>query len=123
MPHQLLRLSLQNISQLDSGLAMEMFQGNLRRAVKDCLDRPTDRRARKVTLQVNLTPVTEIRGNIVDCDGAKGVFLCKAKLPDFESREVDFGVQQSGELLFNPDSPQNHKQMTLLDDGDGDSAE
>jgi hypothetical protein len=113
---QLVRLSLENIKLLDGGLPMEMFQESLRRAVKDCLDRPGDKRTRKITLQVNLTPVAEVRGNTIDCDGAKGIFLCKTKLPDYESREVDFGVQNSGELLFNPDSPSNHKQMTMLED-------
>ncbi|MGA2035378.1 MAG: hypothetical protein ABSG68_24285 [Thermoguttaceae bacterium] len=113
MPLQ--RLTLANIGELDNGLALETFQTALKRAVKDCLDRPGDKRARKVTLQMNVTPVAQIQGNAIDCDGAKGVFLCKCRIPDYETREVDFGVQQTGDLLFNPDSPNDHKQITLLE--------
>ena len=46
-------------------------------AVKDCLDRPADKRARKVVLQLTLKPVARISGTTVDCDGADGTFQCK----------------------------------------------
>jgi hypothetical protein len=109
------RLTLETIKDLDSGIAMETFQTAVQRAVKDCMDRPGDKRARKVVLQFAITPVATISGNQIDCEGAKGVFQCKTKIPDYETREVDFGVQQSGDLIFNPDSPRDHKQMTCLD--------
>ena len=111
----LMRLSLESIKQLDGGAAMETFQTAVQRAVKDCIDRPGDKRARKVILQLAITPVSTVTGNTIDCDGAKGLFQCKVKIPDWETREVDFGVQNSGDLIFNPDSPRDHKQMTLLD--------
>jgi len=110
------RLTLETIKDLDSGIAMETFQTAVQRAVKDCMDRPGDKRARQVVLQLKIVPVAVISGNSIDCDGAKGLFLCKVKIPDWETREVDFGIQQSGDLIFNPDSPNNHKQMTLIDD-------
>jgi hypothetical protein len=110
------RLTLETIKDLDSGIAMETFQTAVQRAVKDCLDRPGDKRARTVVLQFKITPVATITGNTIDCDGAKGIFQCKTKIPEFETREVDFGVQQNGDLIFNPDSPLNHNQMTLLDE-------
>ena len=112
------RLSLATMGDLDGGLAMATFQDAVKRAVRDCMERPGDKRARKVILQMALTPVPVITGNTIDCDGAKGAFQCRVKIPDWETREVDFGVQNSGDLLFNPDSPRDHKQMTLLDGGE-----
>jgi hypothetical protein len=110
------RLSLETIKSLDGGAALETFQNAVQRAVRDCMERPGDKRARKVVLQLALTPVPQIDGNTIDCDGAKGVFQCRVKIPDWETREVDFGVQNSGDLIFNPDSPRDHRQTTLLGD-------
>lgn len=112
------RFDLTTIDTLDGGITPAMFADACRRAVKDCIERPGDKRARKVILQLTIVPVAVVTGNTIDCDGAKGTFQCKAKIPDFETREVDFGVQNSGDLIFNPDSPRDHKQMTLLEDGD-----
>ena len=110
----LMRLSLESIKEVQGGVALEMFQDALHHAVKDCIDRPGDKRARKVTMQMNITPVAVTNGNTIDCEGAKGVFQCRAKMPDRESAEIDFGVQNSGDLIFNPDSPRDHRQTTLL---------
>lgn len=109
------RFDLDTMKALDGGITPEIFQDAVRRAVKDCIERPGDKRARIVILQMKIVPVPLITGNTIDCDGAKGTFQCKTKIPDWETREVDFGVQNSGDLLFNPDSPRDHKQMTLLD--------
>lgn len=111
----MLRLTLDAMRELDGGRAMETFQDAVRVAVKDCIDRPGDKRPRKVVLQLTLKPVPVIEGNTIDCDGANGAFQCKTMLPQYETREVNFGVQQSGDLIFNPDSPTDHKQATLLD--------
>ena len=43
-------------------------------------------------------------------------------IPQYETQSVNFGVQQSGDLIFNPDSPRDHRQATLLDE-EVDSAE
>jgi hypothetical protein len=110
----LMRLSLESIKEVQGGVALEMFQNALHRAVRDCIDRPGDKRVRKVTLQMNVTPVAVVNGNTIDCDGAKGVFQCRSKMPDYETAEIDFGVQNSGDLIFNPDSPRDHRQTTLL---------
>jgi len=52
----------------------------------------------------------------VECDGVNGKFLCKSAIPDYETREINFGVLKDGNLIFNPDSPRDHKQMTLIDE-------
>jgi hypothetical protein len=118
MSSNLKRVSLNTMGELDGGLAATTFQDALKRAVKDCIERPGDKRPRKVILQMTLVPVPVISGNTIDCDGAKGSFQCRVKIPDWEAREVDFGVQNSGDLIFNPDSPRDHRQMTLLNGGE-----
>lgn len=114
----MLRFDLESMNHLDGGITPKMFQDAVRRAVKDCLERPGDDRARTVVLQLKLKPVAVTNGNTIDCEGCDGVFQCKTKIPDFETRSVNFGVQNSGDLIFNPDSPRDHRQTTLLEDAD-----
>lgn len=113
---KLQRLTLKAMDDLDYGKASEAFQQALKCAVRDCIDRPGDKRVRKVTLQMNLVPVPEINGNTIDCDTAKGVFTVRCKNPDLETGVVDFGVRNNGDLVFNPNSPSDHRQQTMLDD-------
>jgi len=112
----LLRLTAETLHQVDFGKATEAFQRLLKRAVLDCEDRPTMKKARKVTLEVQLTPEPEFEGNTVNCYTAKGVLVVKSSVPDYATNEIDFGIRNNGELVFNPDSPGNHRQMTMLDD-------
>lgn len=118
------RLSLESMKRLDAGRAMEAFQLCVERATQDCVDRPGDNRARKVLLQMTFKPVTVVNGNTIDCDGAKGSFQCRVKIPDWETQEVDFGVRETRDergdkhatLVFNEDSPRDHRQRTMLPD-------
>ena len=65
---------------------------------------------------MTITPVATIVGNTIDCDGVDGSFQCKTMLPNYETRSVNFGIKNSGDLVFNPDSPENHKQSTMFDE-------
>jgi len=107
-------LTLGNLKDLDFGKASTTFEVALQRAVKDCLDRPGDDRARTVVLEMKITPVKEILGNTLSCEGAKGVFRIKCTLPNWETQVVDFGVRSNGKLVFNEDSPRDHRQQTFL---------
>lgn len=118
MGDKLLRLTMENLGQLGGGVVPEVWSDAIRQAVRDCLDRPGDKRARKVVLQMCIVPVATVVGNTIDCSGAKGTVQCRTKIPDRESQEFDFGVQNSGDLIFNPDSPRDHRQMTMLE-GEG----
>jgi hypothetical protein len=108
---ELLPLTLDTIHQLHD--PDKAFQIALQRAVKDCIDRPSDERSRKVTLQINLTPVKEVIDNVISCEGAHGLFQVRCKIPDWETRTYDFGVRTNGALVFNPDSPGNHRQKAF----------
>ncbi len=109
-------LNLDTIKDLDLGRVGVGFGRLLEQAVRDCLDRPADERARKLILQLSLKPKSEIVGQTVSCEGAAGVAQLRLKLPDYESQEVDFGVKQNGKLIFSEDSPRDHRQATMFDD-------
>ena len=55
-----------------------------------------------------------VDGNTIDCEAANGVITLKAKIPNYETDQISFGVQESGDLFFNPDCPENHRQQSFL---------
>lgn len=116
---KLKRLSAETLKSLDNGRFASVLQTAIERAVSDCIARPTDDRSRKVCLQFELTPVVEVDERIVYCDGVKAKYQVRSKVPDWESKVLDFGVQRDGSLIFNEESPDNHRQLTMpLESGD-----
>ena len=107
------KLSAETLKSLDRGKLSATLEKAIQRAVQDCIDRPSDDRVRKVTLQFDLTPVVDMDDNIVCCDGVKAKYQVRSKVPDWESKELDFGVQRDGSLIFNEDAPENHRQTTM----------
>lgn len=87
--------------------------------VEDCKNRPAESRDRKVSLTMTLTPKTRV----VDRDsfgnetkqtvGVAVGFLMDAKIPNRKALEFDCGLNETGGLVFNPDSPFDHTQKTL----------
>ena len=116
--NNLVRFNLSSLSELHGGRALETFQEATKRAVLDCLERPGDKRARKVVMQMTIVPVPLIQGNTIDCDSAEGSFQIKCTIPQWETESINFGVQNDGNLIFNPDSPRDHKLATPLFDNE-----
>lgn len=115
MDQELFALSAGTLSKLDGGRAAVALDRAFAQAVKDCLDRPGDERARKITMQIDVVPVKEVIDNQLSCEGAKGVYKIRLRTPDWESGTLDFGVRQNGMLIFNENSPANHRQATFLE--------
>lgn len=113
MPNALTKFSLETMKDLDGGRATLTFDEQLKVAVRDCLERPGEQRARVVTLQMTMIPVAVVEGNTVDCDGVNAVIKCTTKLPDHQARQVNFGIKNDGSLIFNKNSPNDHRQTTL----------
>ncbi len=109
----LVKFSLEELADLDGGRAMLAFQQCVRTAVRDCTDRPGVKTKRTVLMKMEIVPVPSINGNTIDCDGCKATFKSTCSIPNFETPEVDFGVKHNGDLVFNPDSPRNHRQETF----------
>jgi hypothetical protein len=120
MASQLL-LSLENLKHLDLGKAALTFDDCLRRAVRDCLERPGDKRDRRVSMVLTLVPSANIQGESITCEGAKGKFLIQVKIPNYETAEVDFGVRNTGALIFSPANPRDHRQESLPLEADYDA--
>jgi hypothetical protein len=75
------KLTVETLHELDFGSIGIAFEKHLARVVQDCIDRPGDKRARTVLLEMKVVPVVEIRGSTIDCEGAKGTFKLKSKVP------------------------------------------
>jgi len=116
---ELTPFELATLNQLDHnrvGLAVNRL---IKQAIQDCLDRPGDDRARKVTLQINLTPISQTLDNSISCEGAKAVAQAKLSLPNYETQVLDLGVKQGGHAYFSAESPTNHRQATFFDGEEG----
>ena len=113
MSNQLIKLTLDKMGQIDSGRAMVAFQNCLQRAVQDCIDRPGVKTKRKVILEIQVWPVPYVDGNTIDCESISATIKAKCGIPQYETQELDFGFKNNGDLVFNPDSPTNHRQQTF----------
>lgn len=126
MQINLVELDLNTLHQLQDGAIFEQVQKLIKQAVADCENRPGEERARKVTLQLELKPVTEYE-EIDDThtrkvlSGLKLSLQMDVKCPTRKTIEFDCGVGEGHALLFNPDSPHNHRQAALPLTLDGDA--
>jgi flagellar hook-basal body complex protein FliE len=115
-------LTLETVPLLAHGQVMIRFGKLLKQAIDDCIDRPGDDRARKLTLQLDIKPIKEVTDNVISCEGAGITVQLRLKIPDFQTKVLDIGVKQTGHAWFNADSPDNSRQTTLGfgDDSDAD---
>lgn len=111
----MLQFTLDNLRELDGGKASIAFEQHVRRAAMDCMDRPGDNAARKVTLEITLKPVMEPGG---DCTEVKAQLKASSAVPKHQTKEYSFGLRRNGMLAFNPDSPDAVDQKTIFDDGE-----
>lgn len=114
----LLFLDLATLKDLDNGKPAIAFRRAVEDCVKDCSDRPTEKRDRKVTLELLLTPVPaedpEFEGTFRAC-GVTGEFKIKSSIPNRQTRPYSFGLDKNGRLFFSQESPSNVSQTTFED--------
>lgn len=108
-------LTLKSLEELDDGRVSKAFAHELRRAVQDCLDRPRDKKARTVTLELSLTPCVTDEGGIIEATGADGEFSIKSKVPTRKSKTYSFKANKKGQLAYSSESPENADQLTFDD--------
>jgi hypothetical protein len=109
-------VTLENLKALDMGKVDEAFKAHLALASLDCADRPAEKKARKVMVELSIVPVPETNGQMVTCSEVKAKFRVTSSVPKHETKEYSFGVKKTGALVFNEDAPDNVNQATLLDD-------
>ena len=117
MPRQ--QLSLDTLAEFDYGKAAVAFQTALERVVRDCLDRPGEKKPRTVTLVAKITPVLQQSGDVVDCEVA---FEIAAAIPKWLTAPQAVGTTKQGHLFFQELAPDSPKQMTVADFTDADEA-
>lgn len=118
MEINLIELDLTTLKELQNGAVFQQVQRLIAAAVTDCENRPSEKRPRKVILQLELEPTTRVeevdeRNHRVVLDGIKLNLQMDIKCPTRKSIQFDCGVGSGHTLLFNPDSPHNHKQAPL----------
>jgi hypothetical protein len=108
-------LTLDALKTLDLGKSQEAFQLHLRRLAQDCLDRPAESKARTLTMQVGVVPVTEGDGT---CERVRLQIHFTSAVPKHRTRVYDMALRKNATLVFSEDSPENFDQTTIFDDGE-----
>lgn len=109
------QFSLDTLKALDGGKAALAFDEHVKRAALDCMDRPGDKAARTVTLEIKLTPVMEPGG---DCTEVTAQIKATSAVPKHQTKPYSFGLRRGGMLVFNEDAVDNINQATFMDGDD-----
>lgn len=109
--------TLESIRDLDFGKIQTAFNAELERTTKDCLDRPSDDRPRKVSIVFSLSPELPTDG---DCDSVSVECEIHSSVPKRRTKVYTMVPNVLGKLFFNPDLPDDPEQDSLLPpDGNG----
>lgn len=90
----------------------------MQQAIKDCENRPSEKKARKVIAVLDIVPKTrveqidETHSRIV-IDGLALSVNMDVKCPVRKTIEFDCGLGDGHKLLFNPHNAHNHRQAPL----------
>lgn len=109
----LMKLSVASMNELDGGRLRTAIEKSIKRAVDDCKDRPNLDTARKVGIELIITPYADETGDVVSVNLD---YQVKPTLPPMKREGLSLSVQKDGALLFNEHSPDNVNQRTVFDD-------
>ena len=98
---QKVELNLESLAELDSGKIQACFAAELKRAVADCVNRPSNKKNRTVNLLLTMTP--KMNENDGSCEGIKVAFDVKSNVPARSTNAYDMGVTQAGQAWFTSD--------------------
>lgn len=108
----LMQLKLETLKDLDFGRPAVAYEQGIADAVRDCIDRPGDKRPRKVSMEFVIIPMVEQEG---DCNEVMGEFKIKTVLPHRQTKPYSFGLNKQGRLFFSENAPDNVDQTTFDD--------
>lgn len=115
MAHEIGKFTLENLAKMDSGRIAIAFEQACKRVALDCEDRPVEKKARKVVLELEFEPVTDASGL---CEQVNTRIQVKENLPARKSKIYDLGLRRGGMLTVNLSDPESHDQQVLdLEDG------
>ena len=99
------------VAELNGGAVDLIFKRALLQCVNDATDRPADSSARKITLQLSVTPVAGSEGLLEEVKVGVEV---KHSLPKQHTRPISMMPDvPNGALMFNDLAPENVRQGTL----------
>ena len=107
---ELKELNLAALATIDGERFAKAFQLHVKRVAADCYDRPTDPKAREITIKVSVKPV-EIDGLCDDCNVTMQI---ASTVPKQQTRPYNMALKKAG-LLYRPDSPDDVEQQNFLD--------
>ena len=109
------QMTIGSLEELDDGRMAAAFLLHLKRLIQDCHDRPTEKKPRKLLMEMTLKPVIESDGGIVECEGANTDFKFRSKIPDHCSKTYSLRTNKNGQASFSSESPDNADQTTFDD--------
>jgi hypothetical protein len=104
MQTERVELSLDNLTDLDDGKVQLMFAMELKRALLDCLNRPGEGKARKVSLICAVVPEADEAGN---CEGVRVSFDVKSTLPARKTLQYPMGITKAGQAWFSKEEEED----------------
>lgn len=108
------QFTLDNLRELDFGVLTAAFGADLAYAVKDCMDRPGEEKPRTIGITFKLIPVSNNPAHH-ECDNIALEVEIKSTVPARRTRPFMMDPIKNGDLMFNPDSPDDPDRRTLYD--------
>ncbi|MCY2963622.1 MAG: hypothetical protein NT069_08240 [Planctomycetota bacterium] len=118
MKLELKSLSLETIGEMEPKIPA-LIQNLIQQIATDLWNRPTDKKPRKLTMELSFVPVPDTSNGIVSCDSARVTFKAKPTLPQYATIDFPCDVTKAG-IRFNAQCPESLDQTTLPY-GDGDN--
>lgn len=109
------QLTIGSLEELDDGRMAAAFLHHMKRLIQDCHDRPTEKKSRKLMMELTVKPVVASDGGIVECEGADADFRFRSKIPDHCSKTYSLRTNKNGQAAFSSTSPENADQTTFDD--------
>ncbi len=110
-----MKLTMENLNQLDFGAAEAALVWHLRRCVLDCMDRPLVGKERTVTMQFHVKPIPDAAGREVVCAECAVQIVLTSAVPKHRTRVYTMRAQNDGQLTFASETPENPDQLDLED--------
>lgn len=104
------KFDLAKLAEIDGGRIAIAFEQALKRVAMDCDDRPGEKKARTITLQLSISPKLDVDGLADECDVQATV---SDSVPKRKSKVYNMSMRKGGHLLFQPDSVDDHTQETM----------
>ena len=105
-------LSLDTVCDIDKQAVKTAFDRELKKMLDDCYERPQDKTARKVRLELLIVPKANDDGT---AERVATEFHVTSKMPGRKSQMYDMQLKPNGRALFNPESLGDASQRTLDD--------